>query len=98
VPLTAAAFVVLATPVALIISAVALIGWLVGSWVLAGEPDVRRAVFAGLGVLVMGYPCAVGIAAPLAIVRAAGEAADLGIIMRGVDALSGLFEGGVHLG
>ena len=30
----------------------------------------------------MGYPCAVGIAAPLAIVRAAGEAADLGIIMR----------------
>ena len=70
------------TPTVLTVSAVALAGWLVGSWVLAGEPDVRRAVFAGLGVLVMGYPCAVGIAAPLAIVRAAGEAADLGIIMR----------------
>jgi len=70
------------TPTVLIVSAVALLGWLVGSWALAGEPDVRRAVFAGLGVLVMGYPCAVGIAAPLAIVRAAGEAADLGIIMR----------------
>jgi heavy metal translocating P-type ATPase len=70
------------TPTVLIVSAAALLGWVVGSWALAGEPDVRRAVFAGLGVLVMGYPCAVGIAAPLAIVRAAGEAADLGIIMR----------------
>jgi Cu+-exporting ATPase len=70
------------TPTVLIVSALALIGWLAASWLIAGETDVRRAVFAGLGVLVMGYPCAVGIAAPLAIVRAAGEAADLGIIMR----------------
>ncbi|WP_219416396.1 heavy metal translocating P-type ATPase [Pseudonocardia nigra] len=70
------------TPTVLIVSALALLGWLVGSWALAGDPDVRRAVFAGLGVLVMGYPCAVGIAAPLAIVRAAGEAADQGVIMR----------------
>ena len=70
------------TPTVLIVAALALLGWLAGTWVLAGEPDVRRAVFAGIGVLVMGYPCAVGIAAPLAIVRAAGEAADKGIIMR----------------
>ncbi len=70
------------TPTVLVVAAVALLGWVAGSWLAAGEPDVRRAVFAGLGVLVMGYPCAVGIAAPLAIVRAAGEAADLGIIMR----------------
>jgi heavy metal translocating P-type ATPase len=34
----------------------------------------------------MGYPCAVGIAAPLAIVRGAGLAADQGIIMRTVEA------------
>lgn len=70
------------TPTVLIVSALALTGWIIGSWAVAGEPDVRRAVFAGIGVLVMGYPCAVGIAAPLAIVRAAGEAADRGIIMR----------------
>jgi len=70
------------TPTVLFVSALALVGWLAGSWALAGEPDVRRGVFAALGVLVMGYPCAVGIAAPLAIVRAAGEAADRGIIMR----------------
>jgi Cu+-exporting ATPase len=37
-------------------------------------------VFAGLNVLVMGYPCAVGISAPLSIVR--GAAAERGIRMR----------------
>ncbi|SFB56903.1 copper-(or silver)-translocating P-type ATPase [Amycolatopsis marina] len=70
------------TPTVLTISALALIGWLAGSWALTGEPDVRRGVFAALAVLVMGYPCAVGIAAPLAIVRGTGAAADSGIVMR----------------
>lgn len=51
------------------------------AWSLLGN-DLERGVFAGLSVLVMGYPCAVGIAAPLAIVRGAGEAADEGILMR----------------
>jgi heavy metal translocating P-type ATPase len=70
------------TPAVLGISALALAGWLAGTWAITGTPDVRRAVFAALAVLVMGYPCAVGIAAPLAIVRGSGEAADSGIIMR----------------
>ncbi len=70
------------TPAVLIFAAVAFVGWLVGPWLATGEPNLSRAVFAGLGVLVMGYPCAVGIAAPLAIVRGAGEAADQGVIMR----------------
>jgi len=70
------------TPTVLLVAAGALVAWLAATTLLDGEPDVRRAVFAGISVLVMGYPCAVGIAAPLAIVRGAGEAADLGIIMR----------------
>jgi len=70
------------TPTVLSISAAALVGWLVVSWAVTGTADVRHAVFAALGVLVMGYPCAVGIAAPLAIVRGTGAAADRGIIMR----------------
>jgi Cu+-exporting ATPase len=70
------------TPTVLIISALALVGWLLGSWLITGEVNVQRAVFAGLTVLVMGYPCAVGIAAPLAIVRGTGAAADRGIVMR----------------
>ena len=70
------------TPTVLLVAVGALLAWLVASTLIDAEPDVRRAVFAGISVLVMGYPCAVGIAAPLAIVRGAGEAADLGIIMR----------------
>ncbi|MHB1535772.1 MAG: heavy metal translocating P-type ATPase, partial [Acidimicrobiales bacterium] len=70
------------TPVVLSVSVLALLGWLLGSWAVTGHVDVERAVFAALSVLVMGYPCAVGIAAPLSIVRGAGEAADQGIIMR----------------
>ena len=70
------------TPTVLIVAAVAGLGWTIGTAVFGADADVERAVFAGLGVLVMGYPCAVGIAAPLAIVRGAGEAADEGIIMR----------------
>lgn len=70
------------TPTVLTVAALATIAWLVGSWFLAGTADIERAVFAGLSVLVMGYPCAVGISAPLSIVRGAGEAADKGILMR----------------
>jgi heavy metal translocating P-type ATPase len=37
----------------------------------------------------MGYPCAVGISAPLSIVRGAGEAAENGILMRTGEAFQG---------
>jgi len=69
-------------PTVLSLAALSLVGWLAGSWLVTGQADMQRAVFAALSVLVMGYPCAVGIAAPLSIVRGAGEAADRGIIMR----------------
>jgi len=69
-------------PVVLSLSALAFTGWMVGPWLATGHADLSRAAFAGLSVLVMGYPCAVGIAAPLSIVRGAGEAADQGILMR----------------
>lgn len=77
------------TPTVLIVAALAFAGWLIGSWLLAGQVDVQRAVFAGLSVLVMGYPCAVGISAPLSIVRGAGEAAEHGILMRTGEAFQG---------
>jgi P-type Cu+ transporter len=70
------------TPTVLAVAALAFVGWIVGPLALAGHPDLGRAVFAALSVLVMGYPCAVGISAPLSIVRGAGEAADQGILMR----------------
>ncbi len=70
------------TPTVLVVAVLAAIGWVVGSWIASGHVDIERAVFAGLSVLVMGYPCAVGISAPLSIVRGAGEAAERGILMR----------------
>src|SRR2546427_1421419 len=69
-------------PAVLILSPLSFIWWTAGMWWLTGQPDLERAVFAALSVLVMGYPCAVGISAPLSIVRGAGEAADRGILMR----------------
>ena len=70
------------TPIVISVASLAFVGWLAGSYFVTGHADVERAVFACLSVLVMGYPCAVGISAPLSIVRGAGEAADLGILMR----------------
>ncbi|KQT20744.1 MULTISPECIES: cation-translocating P-type ATPase [unclassified Bradyrhizobium] len=77
------------TPTVLVVAALAVIGWLVGSSLSSGQPDIERAVFAGLSVLVMGYPCAVGISAPLSIVRGAGQAAERGILMRTGEAFQG---------
>lgn len=77
------------TPTVLGIAALAVVLWLAGSWFTTGQADVARAVFAGLSVLVMGYPCAVGISAPLSIVRGAGEAAGRGVLMRTGEAFQG---------
>ena len=70
------------TPSVLIVAALAFVGWMLVPLMTTGQPDLERAVFAALSVLVMGYPCAVGISAPLSIVRGAGEAAGHGILMR----------------
>lgn len=70
------------TPTVLIVSALALVFWMSVPLLWGAASDLERAVFAALTVLVMGYPCAVGISAPLSIVRGAGEAADQGVLMR----------------
>jgi heavy metal translocating P-type ATPase len=70
------------TPLVLLAAASATLFWLIGPLVVGSSPDLQRAMFAGLSVLVMGYPCAVGISAPLSIVRGAGEAAERGVLMR----------------
>ncbi len=76
-------------PAVLSLSAAAVIGWTLGPMIFGGAPDLERAVFAGLTVLVMGYPCALGVSAPLSIVRGAGEAAERGILMRTGEAFQG---------
>ncbi|MER3405076.1 MAG: heavy metal translocating P-type ATPase, partial [Chloroflexota bacterium] len=60
--------------------------WTAGAWLLSGKPDLLRAGFAALSALIMGYPCALGMATPLAIIRASGEAAARGLLMRSGEA------------
>jgi heavy metal translocating P-type ATPase len=78
------------TPAVLLSAIGATLLWLIGPIFFGGSPDVQRAMFAGLSVLVMGYPCAVGISAPLSIVRGAGEAAERGVLMRTGEAFQAL--------
>jgi heavy metal translocating P-type ATPase len=56
--------------------------WTLGAALIWGAPEWERGVLAALAVLVMGYPCALGMATPLAMIRGGGEAARQGILMR----------------
>ena len=69
-------------PGVLAFAGLAILIWTVGAWLVTGQPDVIRATYAALAVLVMGYPCALGMATPLAMIRGGGEAALKGILMR----------------
>ncbi|MFZ5510234.1 MAG: heavy metal translocating P-type ATPase [Pseudomonadota bacterium] len=69
-------------PAVVATAVLAALGWGVIAPLAGAGGGLERAVFAALSVLVMGYPCAVGISAPLSIVRGAGEAAEQGILMR----------------
>ncbi|HEX9811800.1 MAG TPA: heavy metal translocating P-type ATPase [Burkholderiales bacterium] len=77
-------------PAVLSIAAAAFLFWSLGTWLLVGAPDWTRALFAALAVLVMGYPCALGMATPLAMIRGGGLAAERGILMRSAEAFQAL--------
>ncbi|MEX2547161.1 MAG: heavy metal translocating P-type ATPase [Chloroflexota bacterium] len=68
------------------IAALAFAIWTVGPALVGQPPDLTRAIFATLAVLVMGYPCALGMATPLAMIRGGGMAAERGILMRSGEA------------
>ncbi len=57
-------------------------------WFVLGEHD--RAVLSALAVLLVACPCAMGLAAPTAMMVGCGRAAALGIFVRGGDALERL--------
>ncbi len=73
-------------PGVLTFAGLALLIWVAGAWWVTGQPDWTRATFGALAVLVMGYPCALGMATPLAMIRGAGEAARKGVLMRSGEA------------
>ena len=57
-----------------------------GGWLLAGDP-AAHAFSAGLAVLIIACPCALGLATPAALVAASGRGAQLGIFIKGYHAL-----------
>ncbi|MFB6119394.1 heavy metal translocating P-type ATPase [Halosegnis sp.] len=73
-------------PGVLTIAALAVLFWAVAPLAWGAAPDVQRGVFAALAVLVLGYPCALGMATPLALIRGGGRAAARGILLRSGDA------------
>ncbi len=73
-------------PGVLAVSAAGFLIWTAGAWIFIGSPDWTRAIFAALSVLVMGYPCALGMATSLALIRGGGLAAERGVLIRSAEA------------
>lgn len=73
-------------PTVLGFAGLAILVWTLGAGLVLGQFDVARGIFAALAVLVLGYPCALGMATPLAMMRGGGMAAEKGILMRSGEA------------
>jgi Cu+-exporting ATPase len=59
-----------------------------GIWMVFGpDPQLAYAITTTVAVLVIACPCALGLAAPTAIMVGTGKAAELGILIRGGEAL-----------
>ena len=62
-------------------------------WLLAGGADhVTHALVAGVSVLIIACPCAMGLATPVSVLVGTGRAAEMGVLFRGGDALQRLTE------
>lgn len=69
-------------PFVVVISALSLAGWL-----LFGDVSVTTAFATAVAVIVIACPCALGLATPTALMVGTGRGAQLGVIIRGPEAL-----------
>ncbi len=65
-------------PAVLLVAVLTILVWL---WV-GPEPTLTRALIAGVSVLIIACPCAMGLAVPTSIMVATGRAAEIGVLFR----------------
>ncbi|HID46655.1 MAG TPA: copper-translocating P-type ATPase [Chromatiaceae bacterium] len=70
-------------PIVILIAITAFIVW----YFVGPEPTLAYALTAGIAVLVIACPCALGLATPIAIMMGTGRAAQLNILIRNSEAL-----------
>jgi Cu+-exporting ATPase len=73
-------------PAVLVAAALTVLTWLV----FGPPPALSFALVAGVSVLIIACPCAMGLATPTSIMVGTGRAAELGVLFRKGDALQGL--------
>ena len=78
-------------PAVLVLAASTVIVWLI----VGPDPALTFALVAGVSVLIIACPCAMGLATPTSIMVGTGRAAEMGVLFRKGDALQGLNDVGV---
>lgn len=70
-------------PVVMVVALLAVIAWLL----VGPDPVLSHALVAGVSVLIIACPCAMGLATPTSIMVGTGRAAEMGVLFRKGDAL-----------